>query len=1076
MSLSRLQLAAALMEYDNDSDLASPNTQETFYKDHRASAIFQPFNKAQAEARRHKILSQPPPSLPSPLGESSRALNDQRRQSTSELNDHVDRPKSQNQSFRQSTISDFRVTPAGGRSINLTTNDIEEEEHLKNGEKHDVDVERWGLPSHLVLDESNQKPKLDTRKSVNSIVPKPEASSIGSRIKSIHVEDVLDDTDLHKQIYEQSGYIPFEQRQEQRESNRRKRNHSYDFSTSTANALSSGAQIRELIENQRERPSTVMGFTSKNHERDRKLSDPRMIPLPNTPGSLFNSRTLSSGSGWNSPPPGKMDEDLENQDIVNDEPNPFALPAPPPELGSRFDPKILQTQRQPSFDQDKRSYSRSSGIILNDHQQPPYTSRSRSTFYPQEEEYDDTEYIEPNPLVSPSFKVPNKVWEDIPTPEQYGRPLKPHKYRNNPPKPLDRLTMLRPKTLIMPSSLANRYSPPPPQIKLPEGYTLGEKPLPPGAKTQGERPKSGFNHLSISQRTFRSSLMVNGLHDEEFVGGATEDGEMGIKGRDLDVGALERRPGKLFGRSLMDELEARKSAQKGKQRVFTGDSRPAMMARSSMFEPPTISLSPTSPPLPGSANSNRPQSMHPIGNRAPLLSFDSKGDIHPTSPDNLGIPDQGGRISKSKSVFGVDQIWEKELAKLKLIQEEDRRIAEFQKMEEEEKELKKMKRKSKKGKGKEILPDLKIPKESVEEPSDISPIARAADLPPALQYSPEKAPSRRLSQEEGEDVEESRQGGVGSYDDGNGEEVNAPHDFVGTLNRSIRDENTDEDDSEEDIPLSKLALVKSRLSASTRNSILILKEPESEDDSDEDIPLSRLPIAPKSPSIITRTRKPLKSLELNLPSSSSSSNLSKSISGKSPMSAEVDDENAEDDLPLAVRQAKTKGLKPITKAEIIEDDLPLGYKHSEKAQAQMQMQIQMQMQMQMVQRQFEEENINRQSMINPYQSWMIPNMNIGMVPPQFNINDPYVGMGFTPSIPNLGINLPINMNMGMGIGMGNPQINMNMGGFVQPNQGNPGEAIDHWRNDVALAPVGTSDRDSRISGFSSAGREGSIRT
>ncbi|WWD09756.1 hypothetical protein V865_007884 [Kwoniella europaea PYCC6329] len=1131
MPLSRLQLAAALMEYDNDSDLASSSSNtEITYRDHRQSAIFQPYQAAQAAARRHKILSQPPPSLPSPL-ESSFALNREnqnqnQRDSNEEREvgyDEKGRPTSQNQSFRQSTISDWNVTTTpGSKSIALpNNNDLDrQEEFVDEGEGDDlgdVDVARWGLPSHLVTDDkpaSKRKPENTRRVTVNSIVPQPIPSPIGSRVRSIHVQDVLDDTDLHQQVMTQSGYNHNTPQEKER-----RRNHSYDF---TSNALASAARVREMVENREAaaaRPSTVMGIHRNDlmgsggdpntNTRTRQISDPRMIPLPATPGSLFDTRPLSRG--WTSPPPGRMDDELENLDLEHEAaggtegsmPNPFALPAPPPELGSRFDPKVLQTQRQSIDDQTHNQVQRRSHSRSSEQRPQPYSARSRSSFYEVTSPTEPHSGPDDGPLTSPPpisrIKEPERVWEDIPTPEQFGRPLMPKRYSTSAKLQLNRLSMLRPKTLIMPSLLANQRPPEPRQIKLPDGYTLGEKPLPAGAKTEGERPRSSYHPLSLSQKTFRSSLMVNGLRDEEFVGGTENEGEMGLRQRELDEGAIERRPGKLYGRSLMDELEARKMAQKGKQRVFTGDSRPAMMARSTMYDPPTISFSPTSPPQPGSAD--RPHSMHHPGGgptRAPLLSFDSNGEIHPTSPNNLGVPDPQGRIAKSKSVFGVDQLWEKEMAKLKIIQEEEKRAAEFRRQVEEEKEMKRKSKKLKgKGKDRESFvppPPLDIPKDiSTEDVLGISPIHRASDLPAALQYSPEKAtaqrPEQKLDKEDEEETEkeERRKLSLGglfspastSEDEDASAPGLAPHDFVQTLNPLAKDtEDEDEDeDSEEDVPLSKLAPANTK----SRQSVLstsgsgrqVRAEVESEPDSDEDVPLSKLSIAPRSPSITTRVTKPLgTSLGLNLPSSTSSISIpGVTHSSRSPLSAEVDDEQAEDDLPLAVRQAKSKGLKPITKAEIIEDDLPLGYKYAEKAQAQM------------AQRQFEQDQENsRNSMMSfgngPYhgqtQSWMsYPQMQVQM--PMGPYGGMGMGMGYNPnmSMPNLGMGMNMNMAMGMGFNpyqMPPMDMSMTMNEFNPAMNGNnPGEAIDSWRKDVALAPVPTGD-SSRLSGG------GSIRT
>ena len=55
--------------------------------------------------------------------------------------------------------------------------------------------------------------------------------------------------------------------------------------------------------------------------------------------------------------------------------------------------------------------------------------------------------------------------------------------------------------------------------------------------------------MSLSQRTFRSSLLVGGERGEAWVGGADEDGEVGVMKKereDLPPDAYERKAGKLY--------------------------------------------------------------------------------------------------------------------------------------------------------------------------------------------------------------------------------------------------------------------------------------------------------------------------------------------------------------------------------------------------------------------------------------------------------------------------------------------------------------------------------------------------
>lgn len=117
----------------------------------------------------------------------------------------------------------------------------------------------------------------------------------------------------------------------------------------------------------------------------------------------------------------------------------------------------------------------------------------------------------------------------------------------------------------MPSPLADSEESLHPDVKVPDGFVRGDKPLPAEAKTKGRRP--GLP-LSLSQKTFRSSLLVDGKRDYEeyFVGSSEIEGEMGVSSRDITIDAIQRRPGKLYGKSLIDELEARKAMMKGKRR------------------------------------------------------------------------------------------------------------------------------------------------------------------------------------------------------------------------------------------------------------------------------------------------------------------------------------------------------------------------------------------------------------------------------------------------------------------------------------------------------------------------------
>lgn len=122
---------------------------------------------------------------------------------------------------------------------------------------------------------------------------------------------------------------------------------------------------------------------------------------------------------------------------------------------------------------------------------------------------------------------------------------------------------------------------------------------------------------------------------------------------------------------------------------------------STLIDPSTLQVRPTTARLSSYGSSD---SRNVVGRRnslgKPLLNFedDVKGTPTALTPNNM---------SGSRSVFGVDTLWEREMAKLKEIQEREKEEEEERKRKEEQQELKKdKKRKKQKGKGKVKEPEL----------------------------------------------------------------------------------------------------------------------------------------------------------------------------------------------------------------------------------------------------------------------------------------------------------------------------------------------------------------------------------
>lgn len=455
-------------------------------------------------------------------------------------------------------------------------------------EEMDVDVSRWGLPEHLVAqdDPPASRPKsamsnlnqARPSSSLSHFQPRPVSTMSlrdeaptrvpfpAAHTTSINVPTINRARSVHLDIINQSPD---------------------DYGADTA--LESAERVRNMIEgnavrertrsggdtfsrpdrgNRRvsfneldmvERPSTSQGLRS--HSRlssngrtpptsppsmrprsamSRKSSNPLMVPLPPSPMHALMNRHSSY-----IPAITAEEEELDrladlDEPILSSEPNPFAMPPPPAVIGSRFDPKQLEIQRGVSRLSD---YARpTSSMSLQRSSLAQFDDLARSTTPAAA-----LEYIEEQDLGD------LRMYDDIPTAEQYGKPLQPPKYANARPQRLSRIDLLRPKTLMMPTSLANQPEPISPKKKWeipPEGFSIGEKPLPKGARTS-VLTLNGIPRIpmSLSQRTFRSSLLVEGKRGEEWVGGADEDGEVGVMKKereDLPPEAYERKAGKLY--------------------------------------------------------------------------------------------------------------------------------------------------------------------------------------------------------------------------------------------------------------------------------------------------------------------------------------------------------------------------------------------------------------------------------------------------------------------------------------------------------------------------------------------------
>ncbi|KAH0587580.1 hypothetical protein H2248_006356 [Termitomyces sp. 'cryptogamus'] len=663
-AFSRLQLAAALLEYDND--LEDPNAPD---RSAHESAIFLPFRHYTTNrARKTDYLGVPLASDGVTTAKSPRsnsALGHQSRASISTLHN-----------------------PFG-------QDDHLEEEDNQEGDL-EVDLSSWGLDAFIPKDKASKgKGKAKSTDPPHAVSSVPthhpftnhdstatgprralgasRSMSVGGNLEYFSAEGEKLSYNKMDDGRRRSFASPLDVAgMEPPNIMQRRRASSYSlFAIPAAASASSQPQavpfptfVRsgslDLNEEGGFRPSSLGSRLGPHsfHERTRSTTsaDSRLILKDATEDSESRQRTMSNGT-------------MATPLLADD--NPFAIR--PPSRASRFDPKAVAHARTMS------NASMGSRMMLDQDGTSVHTTQALD-----------------------------------------GRD---HRYSTT-------LDLLRPKVLVMPSPLQpTTVTPALPNDKVRDGFELSTDgpPLPPGARSSRrasaafsvlEAPHVASNSftpnplssLSLSQMTFRNTLKIDGQLDsyvDKDLPRATMDGEQAQFETELDdvpiVAVPEaeepfktsRPAGKLFGKSLIDDLENRKAQMRNKQRVFTGDERPSMMARvsnqrsSTLIDPATLQSRPASQRL----HSVGPPAFQEKGRRnsiniKPLLNFDD---------DNKGATTTASRLPHGRSVFGVDTLWEREMAKLKEIEaleqqeEEQRRLRES--LEGDTKSKKKSKRK-----------------------------------------------------------------------------------------------------------------------------------------------------------------------------------------------------------------------------------------------------------------------------------------------------------------------------------------------------------------------------------------------
>lgn len=892
-SFSRLQLAAALIEYDND-----PSDPEKPFRSAHESAIF-------AHLRRI------PPLPPQP------------RKSVDYLS--VDIPGDNAGGARADSVMGHTPTPSSaaemlrnpfGRDTIISDGVLEEGE-----DGIEVDLTSWGLDSFIPKDKARSSKNSKGKDKVETL-PNPHAATQASSYRAVRSMSMgnLD-------AFGAGGAF-------------------LDSVSTTASDMrrrSLGSAL-ELGDYQQVRPPLLPQRPSSIHDAIDRI--PAAPPLHSIPFPMQSVRSASPGpiDGFVSPSRERpmSSASMGSKGLLSDaeeKPNPFAIDPPTPEKASRFDPKARV---------------RSTSVATMGSNGP--------TTFPHARTFSNASMLRDPDTASLMSGAPAQR-----------RPVRERMYST--------LELMRPKVLVMPSPLQGQVGGPNEQsAQMREGFeiTTDGPPLPHGARSNagGHLSSAGLfgnptasavpvasnsftpnprASLTLSQLTFRNTLMVGGQRDVAYTDidtglrRATEDGEQVVEefpeeepARPVTVVVDEpesagRPPGKLYGRSLVDELEHRKATMRSKQRVFTGDDRPSMMARgptqrSTLIDPTSLNQRPISQNV-LARSETRPN----LGRRGslggkPLLNFDED------QPSGL-TPSPG--VRGARSVFGVDTLWEREMTKLKEIESREEEERRRQEAADEERLRKKFKKK----KGKEKAMPQDVP---VEEP--IAPVATPVRpiVPRGITKGPPPPPHNDDSESSSEhsdmDLPQSPPPKTSAEGWHSGDEdrvIAGPVRTTGVgprypnRSRSTRAPPTQsvamgDDDSEEDMPLA--ATVPRAVQRATRFGL-----PGAEgSDSDEEKPLSQL---------LTRSKL------LDIPPVDAGGPDLPLGSGATANNAVVDDEDEdEDDKPLGLRVSRfvpSQSQLGHVDAED-DDDRPLAFHPEQQRRTQYNMLLQHQQQQQMI--------------------------------------------------------------------------------------------------------------------------------
>ncbi|KAG6378562.1 hypothetical protein JVT61DRAFT_12827 [Boletus reticuloceps] len=619
-AFSRLQLAAALLEYDNDSD----NPDAPCRSAHE-SAIF-------AHLRRHV-----------PLNKS--------RRSTDYLGVQVPSEVGSDPPNRRSRSIDTLRNPFG---------DADEEDESADEGGVEVDLTSWGLDAFMDKNKTKGKGR---GKAKSEILPNPH---VDGPVRTAH--SVAGDTPHSRMIRSMSvgnldGFGAGGAFLDTDNSFARVRSSTDldQFQSLQPPLQRRRASAHVLIETLPVQPPLHSVPFPSVSVSGRSSPGPEEILRPGFRSSRLDLQTAHARTQSNT----SLGSKALLNDASNDEnANPFVVQPPSPDRASRFDPKA---NRGRTMSNGSMGTMASKNILADDNVfsvRPPSPSRS-SRFDPKT--HGRTSSVN-------SMGTRMLLENDVDTESRRDRPL-------------STLELLRPKILVMPSPLQSTVPAQPPQsaTRPHSGFQVStDDPLPPAARSSRLSVPVASNSftpnprasLSLSQLAFRNTLVVGGQRDiaysdiDRHFPRALKDGEQAhfemeeeespvpssvpLPPVPLPTELENKRPaGKLYGRSLIDNLEHRKLEMKQKARTFQGDNRPSMMIRGQIRRSSTLIdpdlLGPSSNPQNAD---NRASAFTRRSSAARLL--DSNGE----KPPIIGASSSSGDLPQSRSVFGVDTLWD----------------------------------------------------------------------------------------------------------------------------------------------------------------------------------------------------------------------------------------------------------------------------------------------------------------------------------------------------------------------------------------------------------------------------------